>query len=170
MDAKGKWRSAGTGLLATLGLLVSGCASYPSNIAPGMTKGEVIDRFGKPAADSTSDSGEVLIYSTAPMGDRAFAAFLDASGTVTTVQQALTLARFGKIMPGVWTETSVLDNFGIPAERRNIRGNLVWDYRYRELDVYHSLFTITFDDQGVVLKTENGPDPMFDGGHDSGRK
>jgi hypothetical protein len=167
-----KWKKwpASAGLLAALGLLLSGCASYPSNIAPGMTKGEVIGRFGKPAADSSSDSGEVLVYSTAPMGDRAFAAFLDASGTVTAVQQVLTLARFGKIESGVWTETSVLDNFGIPADRRNIRGNLVWDYRYRELDVYHSLFTITFDDQGVVLKTENGPDPMFDGGHDSGRK
>jgi outer membrane protein assembly factor BamE (lipoprotein component of BamABCDE complex) len=164
-----RWPS-GAAVLAGLSIVVSGCASYPSNIAPGMTKSQVIDRFGKPAADSTSDAGEVLVYSTAPMGDRAFAAFLDASGTVTGVQQVLTLAHFGKIVPGVWTRDSVLDNFGIPAERRNIRGNLVWDYRYRELDVYHSLFTVTFDDQGVVLKAENGPDPMFDGGHDSGRK
>jgi hypothetical protein len=149
---------------------LAGCANYPSNIAPGMTRAEVLDRFGKPAADSQSDSGEVLIYSTAPMGDRAFAAFLDASGTVTGTEQVLTLARFGRIVPGVWTKDSVLDNFGIAAAHRTIRGHLVWDYRYRELDVYHSLFTITFDEHGVVLKTENGPDPMFDGGRDNGRK
>jgi hypothetical protein len=136
-----------------------------------MTRSEVVARFGAPSAESMSGATDVMIYSTAPMGDRAFAAFLDASGTVTGVEQVLTLARFGKIVPGVWNEESVLDNFGLPADRRHIRDNLVWDYRYRELDVYHSLFTITFDESGLVLKTENGPDPRYDGGgRDSGRK
>ncbi len=134
-----------------------------------MTRDQVIAQFGAPSVDAKQPGGgEALIYSTAPMGELAYAASLDASGHVTQVFQVLTLENFARIVPHVWTEETVRDNFGIAANKREIRGNLVWDYRYKEQDVYYSLFSVTFAADGTVLKTENGPDPMFDGGRDGG--
>jgi outer membrane protein assembly factor BamE (lipoprotein component of BamABCDE complex) len=149
-------------------MALSGCASFPSHIEPGMSREQVLARFGTPSVDVTAPDHEVLIYSTAPFGELAYAAVLDENKTVTRLVQVLSLENFARIEPHVWTKQIILNNFGIPAQKRNIRGNETWDYRYRENDVYYSLYTVTFDDSGVVIKTENGPDPMHDGGRDGG--
>ena len=149
-------------------LCVAGCASYPSHIATGMTRQDVITRFGAPAVEFNDDGGATLIYSTAPMGQLAYAAHIDPSGRVVHVEQVLTLQNFANIRVNAWNQKDILDHFGPAAQQRNIRGHRVWDYRYKEQGVYNSLFTVTFNDTGVVIKAENGPDPMFDGGHDHG--
>jgi outer membrane protein assembly factor BamE (lipoprotein component of BamABCDE complex) len=157
-------------MVLLVGLALAGCASFPSRIEPGMNREQVIARFGEPSVDVRAPDHEVLIYSTAPFGELAYAAVLDQSGLVTRLIQVLTVENFRRIEPHVWTKQTILDNYGVPAQKRNIRGHETWDYRYRENDVYYSLFTITFDDSGTVLKTENGPDPMHDGGRDAGHK
>jgi outer membrane protein assembly factor BamE (lipoprotein component of BamABCDE complex) len=141
-----------------------GCASYPSTIATGMSHAEVLERFGKPSIDRPTEDGELMIYSTAPMGQWAYAAVFDHSGSVVRVAQVLTPENFARIRKGAWDEEDVLAHFGPPAARRNIRGFEAWDYRYKEYGTYNSLFTITFDPNGVVEKAENGPDWMWDGG------
>ena len=153
-------------VLALLGF--GGCASYPSHIAVGMARQDVITRFGPPSVKFGDAHGETLIYSTAPMGQFAYAAQLDPAGRVTHVEQVLTLQKFAEIRVNAWDQKDVLDHFGVAAQQRNIRGHRVWDYRYKESGVYNSLFTITFNDAGVVMKAENGPDPMFDGGDNHG--
>jgi outer membrane protein assembly factor BamE (lipoprotein component of BamABCDE complex) len=155
-------------LLAGLILAVGGCASYPSGIATGMTHAEVLKRFGTPAVERPTPDGDLMIYATAPMGQYAYAAVLDRSERVVEVAQILTPENFARIQKGQWDAEEVLQHFGPPAARHTIRGNQVWDYRYKEYNVYNSLFSITFDASGLVAKTENGPDWLFDGGRDSG--
>ena len=166
MTAKAITRGRVMSGLSALGLaaILSGCANYPSHIEPGMQRPEVLARFGEPSVDVKASDHEVLIYSTAPFGDLAFAAVLDPNGQVERLVQVLTIENFARLEPHVWTKQTVLNNYGLPADQINIRGNEAWDYRYRENGVFHSIFTITFDANGVVLKGENGPDPLYDGG------
>jgi hypothetical protein len=159
-----KCRALFLGVLSATTLVA--CANYPSKIEPGMQREAVLSRFGQPSVDVHAPDHEVFIYSTAPYGDLAFAAILGDDGQVERVVQVLTLANFGRIVPHVWTKETILNNYGLPADKRSIRGHETWDFRYRENDVFHSLFTVTFDEDGTVLKTENGPDPMYDGGRD----
>jgi len=135
-----------------------------------MQREAVLSQFGQPSVDVRAPDHEVFIYSTAPYGDLAYAAILNTDGQVDRVVQVLTLENFGRIVPHVWTRQTILDNYGVPADQRTIRDHESWDYRYRENDVYHSLFTVTFAEDGTVLKTENGPDPMYDGGRGDGKK
>lgn len=160
------WRGGLLFLAAVLG----GCANYPSHIEAGMTHSELLDRFGKPSVERPTASGELMIYSTAPMGQQAYAAVLDRADQVVEVDQVLTPENFAQIQKGAWDREEVLSHFGIPAQRRSIRGNEVWNYRYKEQNVYNSMFTITFDGAGLVAKTENGPDSLWDGGRDGHHK
>jgi len=141
-----------------------GCASYPSRIEAGMSRDEVLKRFGAPAVMRPGPDGERWVYPTGPFGQYAFGVNLDATGRVESVHQVLTIESFAAIQVGQWTEQDVLWHFGPPADRRLLRDLRTWDYRYREGDVYNSLFTIAFDTSGVVARAENGPDWMFDGG------
>lgn len=146
-----------------------GCASYPRNIQEGMTHDEVIARFGPPSIERPRADGDRLVYATGPLGQYAFGVDIDRGGRVEQVEQVLTLENFARIQAGTWTEEDVLWNFGPPAEKRRLRDQVTWNYRYRELNVYNSLFTVSFDDAGLVARTENGPDWMFENGGRNGR-
>lgn len=154
--------------LWVVAVLIAGCASYPSNIQPGMSRDEVLARFGKPAVMEPGPGGERLVYATGPMGQLAFGVDLDRAGRVADVEQVLTLENFGRIQSGKWSERDVLWNFGPPADRRKFGDLWAWDYRYRQSDAYNALFTVTFDGAGLVARTENGPDWMFDNGGRNG--
>ena len=132
-----------------------------------MSRQQVVDRFGTPTVVHPQGQGEVLIYSTGPMGQRAYAAGLDAQGRVVRVDQILTLDNFSNIRVGEWTEKDVLNAFGRPADSAKTRGYpTVWDYRYKESEVWNSIMSVMFDADGVVQKYENGPDPRYEHGGD----
>lgn len=141
--------------------LVAGCA-HPDFLRPGMTRDELLSRFGTPSAQRHDPDGDVLIYSAAPLGQRASAAHLDATGRVTSVEPLLNTEHFATIRVGQWTRDDVLAHFGAPAEHTHTRLYDVWSYRYREAETWNSLFSVMFDGSGVVRQTQNGPDPMFD--------
>lgn len=148
--------------------LAGGCA-HPDNLRTGMTREELDARFGRPAAIRQDPGGEVRIYSSAPLGQRASAAYLDASGHVVRVEPLLDTAHFATIRVGAWNKDEVLTHFGKPAEISRIPGYEVWSYRYRENETWDSLFHVMFDPAGVVRQTQNGPDPMYekrDNGHE----
>ena len=142
-------------------LLLSACA-HPDNLRVGMTRAELDARFGQPAAQRRDPDGDVLIYSSAPLGERASAAHLDAQGRVVSVEPLLNTEHFATIQVGTWNKQDVLTHFGRAAEKSRTRNYEVWSYRYREAETWYSLFHVMFDDAGVVRQTQNGPDPMFD--------
>ena len=162
-------RSARFFLCATIALAgLASCASDPHQIAVGMSREEVLSRFGTPALDEPDRGGERLVFATAPMGQFAFGVDLAGDGTVERVEQVLTLEGFGQIQVGSWSEQDILWHFGPPAIRHTLNDHLVWDYRYRESGVYNSLFSVTFDHEGLVAATQNGPDWSFDNGGNNG--
>ncbi len=82
---------------------------------------------------------------------------------MTAVEPLFDFQHFATIRVDQWNKHDVLDHFGPPAEVRATRQYpAVWSYRYREANVWYSLFSVMFDANGVVRQTQNGPDPMFD--------
>ena len=149
-------------LLAFAAVLLLGACAHPDNLRVGMTRAELDTRFGQPAAQRHDPDGDVLIYSSAPFGERASAAHLDAQGRVASIEPLLDTAHFATIRVGAWNKQDVLTHFGRAAEISRTRNYEVWSYRYREAETWYSLFHVMFDDAGVVRQTQNGPDPMFD--------
>lgn len=154
--------------IATIVLVLAACA-HPDLIRAGMTRQELDTRFGTPAVIRHDPGGDVLIYSSAPLGQRASAAHLDAQGRVVSVEPLLNTEHFATIVVGEWDKPDVFTHFGTPAEISRTRLYEVWSYRYRENETWDSLFHVMFDAAGVVRQTQNGPDPMYEK-RDSGRE
>jgi len=148
-------------------VLLLGACAHPDNLRVGMTRDELDARFGKPDAVRHEAAGDVQIYSSAPLGERASAVHLDATGRVVTVEPLLNTEHFATIQVGAWNKQDVLSHFGRAAEVSRTRNYEVWSYRYREAETWYSLFHVMFDGSGVVRQTQNGPDPMFDPGERS---
>lgn len=149
------------GITALLVALAGACA-HPDGLRIGMTRAELDQRFGTPSATRREGDGEVRIYTSAPLGQVASAAHLDAQGRVVRVEPLLNTEHFAQIRVGDWTKKDVLDHFGRPAEVTGTMRYEVWSYRYREADEWNSMFNVMFDSVGVVRQTQNGPDPMYD--------
>jgi hypothetical protein len=152
-------------------LLLSACATaHPDFLKPGMTSAQLDSQFGKPAAERHEGNDDIRIYTSQPLGQRASAAHV-SDGRVTTVEPLLNTEHFAKIAVNDWNENTVRSHFGPPAEIRATREYpIVWSYRYKEAEVWDSLFSVMFDTGGTVRMTQNGPDPMYSKeGHDNGR-
>jgi hypothetical protein len=154
------------GWLAAAGVIaLAGCASptaHPDFLRTGMTRTQLDSQFGKPAAERQDGSDDVRIYTAQPLGQRASAAHVSADGRVTAVEPLLNTQHFALIAVNDWNENAVFSHFGPPAEIRRTRQYLVWSYRYREAEVWNSLFSVMFDEGGTVRQTQNGPDPMYE--------
>ena len=148
-------------------LALAGCA-HPDLLQPGLSRADLDTRFGQPAASRHDPDGDVLIYSSAPLGQRASAAHLDATGHVVRVEPLLNSEHFATIHVATWNRDDVLNHFGRPAEISRVPGYEVWSYRYRENEVWDSMFHVMFDPAGIVRQTMNGPDPMYEK-RDNGR-
>jgi len=168
-----KWRMGATPVVALVAsgivLALGACATDPGRIETGMAKDDVVRLFGPPSFAKLGPQGGELIYATGPAGDRSYVARIDAQGRVESVQQVLTFQGFDAIEKEKWTRDMVEERFGPPGRRARSGTTEVWDYRYRQDNVYHSIFTVTFDASGLVAKTENGPDQAFEMGPGGGR-
>lgn len=147
---------------AVIGVSLLAACAHPDLLKAGMTRQELEQRFGVPAAMRHDAGGDVLIYSSAPLGQRASAAHLDAQGRVASVEPLLNTEHFATIKVGDWNQHDVLTHFGTPAEISRTRNYDVWSYRYRENETWDSLFHVMFDAAGIVRQTQNGPDPMYE--------
>jgi hypothetical protein len=154
-------------------LALSGCMSvtaHPDFLKTGMTRAQLDSQFGKPAAERRDGGDDVLIYTAQPLGQRASAAHVASDGRVTAVEPLLNTEHFALIAVNDWNENAVFTHFGPPAEVRHTRQYLVWSYRYKEAQVWDSLFSVMFDESGTVRVTQNGPDPMYNReGKDGGK-
>jgi hypothetical protein len=141
---------------------LTGCAS-PDQLRVGMTSAQLDAQFGKPVAERREGNETVRIYTSQPFGETASAAHIAPDGRVVAIEPLLDLQHFATIRVDQWNKQDVLSHFGPPAEVRGTRQySNVWSYRYRESNVWYSLFSVMFDDAGIVRQTQNGPDPMFD--------
>jgi len=148
----------------TLAAALAACAS-PQFIKPGETGTAVVARLGKPTASfPRPGGGERLIYSGQPMGQQVWISDLDAGGKVVNTFQALTSERFAMLDHGDWDAKRLMYEFGPPArvDRVGLHGEqIVWNYRFKEDDVWNSLMYVYVTDAGVVYRHHPGPDPLY---------
>jgi hypothetical protein len=149
-------------VLVGFAVVLAACASFPSNIKPGQSRDELIAIYGPPAGLQRTPQGEVLIFSTAPFGQTAYAARLGLDGRVQAVEQVLTSENFARITLGEWTRDRVRSEFGAPAEVGIFSSKEVWwSYRFKENGVWNTLMNVMFDESGIARQTINTPDPLY---------
>ena len=141
-------------LAATL-LLVTGCAF--TAVQPGMSRDDVLGRFGTPSRVVPLNAGTRFQYSTQPTGQSVVMVDMDAAGKVISARQVMTLTEFLKIEPIKWTRETVEREFGRPAMVDRVAswpGDIM---NYRWLDADQAMFFwVYLDANGVVQRTGQG--------------
>jgi hypothetical protein len=136
-------------------LLTTACAVRMAQ--PGMSREEVISRYGTPSRVLPLGEGTRLQYSGQPAGQTAVMVDLDAAGKVIQAREVLTFAEFSKIEVGKWTRADVEREFGRPARMDRVASwsGDIMNYRWR--DAYtDKLFWVYLDAANVVQRTGQG--------------
>lgn len=140
---------------------LTGCASmFGPPPAPGDSAEVVKARLGQPTGVYRNGSDTMLEYAMGPLGQYTWMARLGPDGRLLSYEQVLTNAKFGTIKVGRDTKDSVLHTIGRPSKQvryYSVDGD-VWQYRYKESDVWNSVMDVQFDRNGVVQALVNGPD------------
>ena len=150
-------------LLATLTL--SGCASLLAPpVKPGDSQEQVIARLGAPTQTYTDGNTRLLAYAPGPFAQYSYMARIGADNKLISYDQVWTLENFRAIKINEATKSDVLRLVGQPTEARHYARvpYEAWTYGFKESGVWNSQMTVYFDEQNIVRKVENGPDPRFD--------
>ena len=147
-------------------LLAAACASLaPPSFPPGTSVSEVESRMGKPRAVVKAPDGDtVWQYPTGPLGQRTYMVDFGPDQRVKSVYQALTEARFAKIVPGTTTQDDIRLLLGPPGETMffSRMNEEVWSYRYQSGASTNWIFNVNFDAKTrVVRSTGQEIDPLF---------
>lgn len=146
-------------------LVLGGCAGLVREFpVPGDSVDTIRAKMGQPQAVYPEGGGQLLEYTTQPMGQFAWMAHVGPDGRLTAFEQVLTGEEFATIKVDQATKEDVLRTIGHPAEVSGLplRGLEVWSYRYKESGVWNSMMHVHFDRNGIVRQMLNGPDRMYD--------
>lgn len=136
-------------------LALSACAAF-SPVQPGMTRDEVVARFGTPTRVVALPSGTRLQYTGQPAGRYATMVDLDAAGRVVQARQVLNARDFARIEIGRWTRQDVERELGRPAFVDRVAS---WPFdimTYRWFDMSDMFFWVYLDQNNVVQRTGQG--------------
>lgn len=120
---------------------------------PGSSEAQVRSTMGNPPFEyPASDGSKHLFYPRGPMGTETYVADIGADGRLVQVANVLTDDVFERVRPGL-TEQDVLRMIGPPGEKMYfpLSNTHAWDYRYIDTWSYVTVFSVTFDAQGVVV-------------------
>jgi hypothetical protein len=146
---------------ALLGLtilaLLAGCESYSGRgLKPGIAaETEVRSEMGAPAATWTTPVGYVWAYPRGPLGLETFLVTFDESRKLVLIEQVLDDAHFARIKTGM-TQDDVLHLIGPSVQIKvtyTLSDDTSWDYRYRDDWEQSALFSVIFDQAGLVKGT-----------------
>jgi len=115
---------------------LAGCASYSgSSLTPGVsTEEDVVAEMGAPAlVRNAPGGGRVLWYPRLPFGRQSFAATVDRSGTLVSIEQRLEPQFISRLRPNQSTADDVLDLLGPPnrVDVYPLMPREVWEYQLR---------------------------------------
>ena len=154
---------AATAAMALALLATSGCDPQRiSELEPGRsTEVDVRDRFGVP--DNIWDAGgglRTFEYNRQPAGHRNYMITIGTDGKMSALRQVLTPQNFAKVQPGMMME-EVRKMLGKPARITpfELKGEVAYDWRYLESPNTHMVFTVFFDRDYRVLRTDSVVDP-----------
>jgi hypothetical protein len=144
-------------LSLTLIALLAGCTSYSGRgLKPGIaTETEVRSEMGAPAATWKTPVGYVWSYPRGPLGVETFLVRFDESGKLVLIEQVLDDAHFDRIKAGM-TQDDVLHLIGPTVQIKvtySRTNDTSWDYRYRDTWRQSALFSVIFDQAGLVKGT-----------------
>lgn len=136
-------------------LLTTACAVRMAQ--PGMSREDVISRYGAPSRVLPLGAGTRLQYSGQPAGQTAVMVDLDAAGKVIRAREVLTQAEFSKIEIGKWMRADVEREFGRPASVDHVASwsGDIMTYRWLDGDV-DKFFWVYLDAGNVVQRTGEG--------------
>ncbi|WP_029363008.1 hypothetical protein [Herbaspirillum lusitanum] len=152
-------------LLAAAALSLSGCASLLAPpVAAGDSEEQVVTRLGPPTNVYPDGNVRVFEYGAGPFSQYQYMARIGPDHRLISYEQVWTIENFRAIRPKQDTKLDVLRRVGRPTEvTRYARIPFeAWNYGYKESGVWNSQMTVYFDDNGIVRKVENGPDPRYD--------
>jgi outer membrane protein assembly factor BamE (lipoprotein component of BamABCDE complex) len=125
------------------------------------TEADVRKQFGNPAAvEVKPDGSKVMEYPRQPEGWTNYVITIGADGKMSSLRQLLTPANFAKVQPGM-DKLQVMALLGKVAKSQffQLKGEEVWDWRFKEASNLPKVFSVTFDGQGKVLTTATMDDP-----------
>lgn len=145
-------------LAAALGLLsLAGCdqqriRELEEDVS---TEADVRDRFGEPENIwQEADGARTFEYNRQPAGHQNYMITIGADGRMKALRQVVAPHVFDQVRAGMMQQ-EVRRMLGKPAKRMtyDLKRETDWDWRYVEPPTTEMLFTVTFDDQGRVLRT-----------------
>lgn len=144
-----------------IALVISGCAFYPLTLPSGLTESELIARLGQPTHRYRDGEDDILEYMHGPWGQTTYMARLGPDHRLKTYRQVLNSETFATLVPRKSTKRDVLLTIGAPSRTAffTLSKLEVWSYPYKEAQVWDSIMHVYFDQNGVVQRLENGPDP-----------
>ena len=125
------------------------------------TEADVRARFGEPEKIwDAPDGGRTFEYNRQPAGHRNYMITIGTDGKMSALRQVLTPQNFAKVQPGMVME-EVRKMLGKPARITpfELKGEVAYDWRYLESPNTHMVFTVFFDRDYRVLRTDSVVDP-----------
>jgi len=158
-------------LVVTLAALVlAGCSTFAIlGIVPGKsTESDIRRALGEPARTFTlPDGSRLLAFPTGPGGTQTFMAQVSANGSLTRMDQVLVEERFRQVTPGTTTADEVERLIGPPWRKIAFpnKGQVAWDYVYRDTWDYLVDLAVMVDGRGIVQEMVHARRIAGDPGH-----
>ncbi|MDR7376030.1 hypothetical protein J2X19_000688 [Rhodoferax ferrireducens] len=149
------------GLSAVLAL--AGCDPQRiSELEEGVsTEADVRARFGEPEKIwDAPEGGRTFEYSRQPQGHQNYMITIGTDGKMSALRQVLTPLNFAKVQPGMMME-DVRKLLGKPMKTTpfKLKNEVEYDWRYLEPPNKSMVFTVVFDPDYRVLRTQSVTDP-----------
>jgi hypothetical protein len=144
-------------------LALAGCDTQRiSELEEGVaTEADVRAKFGAPENVWDAPGGaRIFEYNRQPAGQRNYMITLGADGRMTALRQVLTPVNFAKVLPGMPME-EVRRMLGKPAKITpfELKREVHYDWRYLDAPNTAMVFTVIFNTDYRVLRTQAVPDP-----------
>ncbi|MEJ7929103.1 outer membrane protein assembly factor BamE [Ramlibacter sp. AN1015] len=143
-------------------MLLTGCDPQRiSELEEGVsTEADVRARFGAPEAIwEAPGGGYTLEYNRNPAGHQNYMITIGPDGRMSALRQVLHPGNFARVQPGMSME-EVRRMLGRPARQQSVplRGETAWDWRWMDPPNASMLFTVWFDRDLRVVRSQSRPD------------
>jgi outer membrane protein assembly factor BamE (lipoprotein component of BamABCDE complex) len=125
------------------------------------TEVEVRKQFGDPVTVTVNPGGtRTLDYPRQPEGWTNYVIQIGPDGKMSSLRQLLHPDNFARVKPGLRRD-DVRQLLGRPAKmvRYDLKKEEVWDWRFKEGGQMSRLFSVTFNEAGVVTGSAVADDP-----------
>jgi hypothetical protein len=146
----------GTATFVAISLLCACTLDPARRLAPGASESDVRVAMGEPWLQKAgADGGMDWTYPTGPMGRHTYLAEFGPDGRLRSMMDTLSEKGFARLRIGKTTEQEVRQLYGPPYRitRFERLRQTAWDYRFTDAWSEPAIFSVIFDDQGLVVSS-----------------